>query len=90
MIETERLTYLDHSFDKLILLPSNLELPRMEIKIQKNYLHFPYNNCKWSTATVINLFSSVINDNSAEKLSEVSIKSSSTKSYLSIVSFFVH
>ena len=39
---------------------------------------------------MINLFSSVINDNSAGKLSEVSIKSSSTKSYLSIVSFFVH
>ena len=38
---------------------------------------------------MINLFSSVINDNSAEKLSEVSIKSSSTKSYLSILSFFV-
>ena len=34
------------------------------------------------TATLINLFSSVINDNSAGKLSEVAIKSSSTKSYL--------
>ena len=42
--------------------------------------------CKWSTATLINLFSSVINDNSAGKLSEVAIKSSSTKSYISIVS----
>ena len=35
---------------------------------------------------MINLFSSVINDNSAGKLSEVAIKSSSTKSYISIVS----
>ena len=34
------------------------------------------------TATLINLFSSVINDNSAGKLSEVAMKSSSTKSYL--------
>ena len=41
------------------------------------------------TATLINLFSSVINDNSAGKLSEVTIKSSSTKSYLSILSLFV-
>ena len=47
-------------------------------------------NCKWSAATLINLFSSVINDNSAGKLSEVAIKSSSTKSYLSILSFFVY
>ena len=42
------------------------------------------------TATLINLFSSVINDNSAGKLSEDAMKSSSTKSYVSIVSFFVH
>ena len=42
------------------------------------------------TATLINLFSSVINDNSAGKLSEDAIKSSSTKSCVSIVSFFVH
>ena len=42
------------------------------------------------TATLINLFSSVINDNSAGKLSEDAMKSSSTKSYVFIVSFFVH
>ena len=42
------------------------------------------------TATLINLFSSIINDNSAGKLSEDAMKSSSTKSYVSIVSFFVH
>ena len=40
-IETERLSYLDLSFDKLKLLPSNLELPRMDIKIRKNYLRLP-------------------------------------------------
>ena len=39
---------------------------------------------------VISSISSVTNDNPAAKLSEVAIKSSSTKSYLSIVSFFVH
>ena len=44
---------------------------------------------KWSTATLINLFSSVINDNSAGKLSEVPFKTSSTNSYLSFESFFV-
>ena len=43
--------------------------------------------CKCSTAALINLFSSVINDSSAGKLSSVP---SSTKSYLSLVSFFVH
>ena len=44
-IVTERLTYLDLSFDKLKLLPSNLEwLPRMEIKIRKNYLRLPYDS----------------------------------------------
>ena len=42
------------------------------------------------TATLINIFSSVINDNSAGKLSEDAIESSSTKSYVSIVGFFVH
>ena len=36
----------------------------------------------WSTTTLINLSSSVINANPAGKLSEVAIKSSSTKSYL--------
>ena len=35
-----------------------------------------------------NLLSSVINDNSTGKLSEVPLKTSSTKSYLSLVSFF--
>ena len=40
-IETGRLTYLDLTFDKLNLLPSNLELPKMEIKIRKNYLRLP-------------------------------------------------
>ena len=39
---------------------------------------------------VISSISSVTNDNPAAKLSEVAIKSSSTKSYLSIVSFLVH
>ena len=43
--------------------------------------------CKCSTAALINLFSSVINDSSAGKLSS---DPSSTKSYLSLVSFFVH
>ena len=46
--------------------------------------------CKWSTATLINLFSSVINDNSVWKLSEVPLKSSSTKSSFSREFFFVH
>ena len=41
--------------------------------------------CKWSTATSINLFSSVINDNFAGELSQVAMKSSSTKSYLSCI-----
>ena len=47
--------------------------------------------CKWSFVTLINLFSSVINDNSVGNLSEVLLKTSSTKSYLSqsLVSFFV-
>ena len=36
---------------------------------------------------MIKLFSSVINDNSGAKLSEFAMKSSSRKSYLSIVSF---
>ena len=65
----------------------------MEIKIRKK---LPASStsiwfyCKWSTATLINLFSSVINENFPGKLSEDAIKSSSTKSYVSIVSFFVH
>ena len=46
--------------------------------------------CKWSNATLINIFSSVINDNSVRKPSEVPFKTSSTKSYLSFVSCFVH
>ena len=41
-IDLERLTYLDLSFDKLNLLPSNFELPRMEIKIRKKYLLLAY------------------------------------------------
>ena len=42
-IETEGLTYLDLSFDKFKLLSSiNLELPRMEIKIRKNYPFLAY------------------------------------------------
>ena len=43
-IETEGLTYFDLSFDKLKLLSSNLELPRMETKIRKNYLCLPYDS----------------------------------------------
>ena len=43
-IDTERLTYLDLSFDKLKFLPLNLELPRMEIKIRKNYMRLPYDS----------------------------------------------
>ena len=39
--------------------------------------------CKWNTAKLINLFSSVINDNSVGKLSEVPLKSSGTKSSFS-------
>ena len=42
-IDTERLTYLGLSFDKFKLLSSiNLGLPRMEIKIRKNYLLLAY------------------------------------------------
>ena len=40
-MEIERLTYLDFSFDKVELLASNLELPRMAIKRLKNYLRLP-------------------------------------------------
>ena len=43
-MKTERLTYLDLRFDKLKLLPSNLELPRVEIKIRKNYLRLPFDS----------------------------------------------
>ena len=39
--------------------------------------------CKWCSATLINLFSSVIKNSSVEKLSEVPLKSSSTKSSFS-------
>ena len=44
-IDTERLAYLDLSFDKLNLLPSNFEpteRPRMQIQIRKNYLLLAY------------------------------------------------
>ena len=44
--------------------------------------------CKWSNATLVNLLFSVISDNSIGELSEVPLKTSSTKSYLSLVSFF--
>ena len=43
-IDTEKLTYLDLSFDKLKRLPSNLELPRMETEIRKNYRRLPYDS----------------------------------------------
>ena len=86
LLRCERLTYLDLS---LKFLSSNLVLPRMEMKIQKKLslssLSFL---CKWSNATLVNLLFSVISDNSIGKLSEVPLKTSSTKSYLSLVSFF--
>ena len=65
--ETERLTYLDLSFDKLTLLSSNLALPRKEIKTGNKYFPPPYCSfeIKWSNVTLINLFSSVIDDNNS-------------------------
>ena len=86
-IETERLTYLDLSFDKFKLLSSiNLELPRMEIKIRKNYLFLAYDYIA-NGALPPSLTSSFQQDNSAGKLPYLPFKTSSTKSYLSLVVF---
>ena len=58
---------------------------KIQKKLSLSSLSFLY---KWSNATLVNLLFSVINDNSIGKLSEVPLKTSSTKSYLSLVSFF--
>ena len=60
----------------------------MEIKLRKNYLRLPYDSI--ANGALPPWITSFLQKSSAGKLSEVAIKSSSTKSYLSIVSFFVH
>ena len=89
LLRFERLTYLDLSFDKLkiLIFKSRACQDRNENtkKLSLSSLSFL---CKWSNATLVNLLFSVINDNSIGKLSEVPLKTSSTKSYLSLVRFF--
>ena len=62
----------------------------MEMKIQKNYLCLLYHSFANGAMPhwLYNLLFSVINDNSIGKLPEVPLKTSRTKSYLSLVSFF--
>ena len=83
------LNYLNLSFDKLkiLIFKSRASQGGNENtkKLSLSSLSFL---CKWSNATLVNLLFSVINDNSTGKLPEVPLKTSSTKSYLSLVSFF--
>ena len=87
-LRCERLTYLDLSFDKqTVIFKSCASQDRNENTKKLSLLSISF-LCKWSNATLVNLLSSVINDNSIGKLSEVPLKTSSTKSYLSLVRFF--
>ena len=92
LLRCERLTYLDLSFDKLKILIFKSRASRdgnentkkiifvfFIIPLQMEQCHIGYN---------YNLLFSVINNNSIGKLPEVPLKTSSTKSYLSLVSFF--
>ena len=91
LLRCERLTSLDLSCDKLkILIFKSRASQDGNENTEKNYLCLLYHSFANGAMPhwLYNLLFSVINDNSIGKLSEVPLKTSSTKSYLSLVRFF--
>ena len=90
LLRCERLTYLDLSFDKLkiLIFKSRASQDGNENTKKIIFVFFiiplQMEQCHIGKPP----FFTVISDNSIGKLSEVPLKTSSTKSYLSLVSFF--